>query len=401
MAYATDVKYELKKKLKFLKELKGSGTELISVYIPPKTQISEISNKLKQEASQATNIKSKSTRKNVGEALTKLIHHLKIYNKPPENGIALFCGNVSNDPSKTTVELYTVIPPEAVDIQAYRCDSKFFLEPLERLVEIKDVYGITVLDGKDATLAYVKGTVITILKRIHSLAPSKTHKGGQSSARYDRLAEEGREKYLKRVGEYMDSFFVKDGVKGVIVGGPGPAKEDLLKASPFNYQIKILGKVNTGYNDEYGVREVLNQSSEIIKGHEIIVEKKFVDRFIKGVVTNGLVAYGEKEVRESLDIKKANMLLISEGLKYKRINLICENCKKEKYLTIKPDQPIPDLKCTCGGRMKQEREEDLIDNLIDLAHMNNIEVFVVSTDTSEGAQFLNSFYGIGAFLRYR
>ncbi len=401
MAYANDVKYELKKKVKFLQELKGSGTELISVYIPPGIQISDITNKLKQEASQATNIKSKSTRKNVGEALTKLIHHLKMYNKPPENGIALFCGNVSNDPSKTTVELYTVIPPEAIDIQAYRCDSKFFLEPLERLVEIKDVYGIVVLDGKDATLAYVKGTVITILKRVHSLAPSKTHKGGQSSARYDRLAEEGRDKYFKRVSEEMDHFFVKEGIKGVIVGGPGPAKEDLLKTNAFNYQIKILGKVNTGYNDEYGVREVLSQSDELLKEHEIILEKKLVDRFIKGVVKNGLVAYGEKEVRETLEISKADMLLISEGLPYKRVTLVCEDCKEEKHLTIKPDQPIPDLSCKCGGRLIKEKEEDLIDDLIDLAHKNNIEVFVVSTDTSEGSQFLNSFYGIGAFLRYK
>lgn len=401
MAYATDVKYELKKKLNFLKELKGSGTELISVYIPPGIQISDISNKLKQEASQATNIKSKTTKKNVGEALTKLIHHLKIYNKPPENGIALFCGNVSEDPSKTTVELYFVIPPEPIDIQAYRCDSKFFLEPLERLIEIKDVYGVVVLDGKDATLAYVKGTVINILKRVHSLAPSKTHKGGQSSARYDRLAEEGRDQYLKRVSEEMDHFFVREGIKGVIVGGPGPAKEDLLKTNAFNYQIKILGKVNTGYNDEYGVREVLAQSEDILKEHEIVLEKKLVDRFIKGIVTNGLVAYGEKEVRESLESKKAEMLLISEGLKYRRLTFSCQDCKEERYITVKPDQPIPEVKCKCGGSFVKEREEDLIDNLIDLAHLNNIEVFVVSTDTAEGSQFLNSFYGIGVFLRYR
>ena len=400
MVYESDIKYELKKKLKFLKELKGSGTELISLYITPGTQISDISNKLKQEASQASNIKSKSTRKNVTDALTKIIHHLKIYKKPPEHGMAIFCGNISDNPAKTTIELYTVIPPEPLDIQTYRCDSKFFLEPLERIIEVKDVYGVVVLDGKDATLAYVKGTSIQILKKVHSLAPSKTHKGGQSSARYDRLAEEGREKYLKRVGEVMDHFFV-EGVKGVIVGGPGPAKEDLLKMKPFNYQIKILGQVNTGYNDEYGVREVLAKSDEIIKEHEIVIEKKLIDRFMKEVVTGGLVAYGEKEVREAIEIKKADMLLISEGLDYKRITLTCDRCKEEKYITVKPGQTVPDMKCKCGGTMKQEKEEDLIDNLIDLAHESNIEVFVVSTDTTEGAQFLNSFYGIGAFLRYK
>jgi len=95
------------------------------------------------------------------------------------------------------------------------------------------------------------------------------------------------------------------------------------------------------------------------------------------------------------------MLLISECLDYKRITLKCEKCNKEKYINIKPDQTTPKIECKCGGTMKKEHEEDLIDNLIDLAHENNIDVFVVSTDTTEGAQFLNSFYGIGAFLRYK
>ena len=69
----TKEKYELKKQLARLRELKGSGTELISVYIPANQPVHEMSNKLREEAGQATNIKSKSTRKNVGDALDTVI----------------------------------------------------------------------------------------------------------------------------------------------------------------------------------------------------------------------------------------------------------------------------------------------------------------------------------------
>ena len=54
-----------------------------------------------------------------------------------------------------------------------------------------------------------------------------------------------------------------------------------------------------------------------------------------------------------------------------------------------------------GGTVKVESEVSLVDDLIELADRQGIDIFVVSPDTAEGAQFLGSFYGIGAFLRYR
>ena len=99
--------YLLKKQIHHLKNQRGSGTELISVYIPSGAQIHETSNKLKGEAGQASNIKSKSTKKNVTDALERIVHHLKSYgNNAPESGVAIFCGNVSDNPAKTDVELF-------------------------------------------------------------------------------------------------------------------------------------------------------------------------------------------------------------------------------------------------------------------------------------------------------
>ncbi len=398
----TKEKYELKKQLARLRELKGSGTELISVYIPANQPVHDMSNKLREEAGQATNIKSKSTRKNVGDALERIIHHLKTYgNTVPATGVAIFCGNVSDNPAKTDIELFTVYPSsEPIAVQLYRCDSRFFLEPLERTLMVNEAYGIVVMDGRECTLAELKGTNTRILSRIRSMAHAKIRKGGQSARRFERLIEESIEYYYKHVGEHMDRYFVNT-VKGVIVGGPGPAKEDFVKMSPFNYQIKILGVVDTGYTDEYGIREVMAKSGDILAGQAAIKERVVIERFIREVVNGTLAAYGEAEVRKALETKQASSLLISEGVTYKRAKLVDTTTGEAQYITAKSPFDLQERIKGIGGTVKVESEIPLMDDLIDLAERQGIEVIVISQDTAEGAQFLGSFYGIGAFLRYR
>ncbi|MCX6773100.1 MAG: peptide chain release factor aRF-1 [Candidatus Micrarchaeota archaeon] len=402
MDESTKQKYELKKQLARLRELKGSGTELISVYIPSKQPVHEMGSKLREEAGQATNIKSKSTRKNVGDALERILHHLKTYgNTAPASGVAIFCGNVSDNPAKTDIELITVFPPEPIQVSIYRCDSRFFLEPLERTLLTNDAYGIVVMDGRECTLAELKGTNTRILSRIRSMAHAKIRKGGQSARRFERLIEESIEYYYKHVGEHMDRYFVNT-VKGVIVGGPGPAKENFVKMSPFNYQIKILGVVDTGYTDEYGIREVMAKSGDLISEQAAIKERVIIERFIKAVVSEeGLATYGEAEVRKALESKQASQLLISEGLTYKRAKIVDTTTGDVQYITAKSPFDLQEKINAIGGTVKVESEQLLIDDLIELAEKMNVEVMVISPDTAEGAQFLGSFYGIGAFLRYR
>ena len=395
------IRYALKKQLAHLRGMKGSGTELISVYIPAGQAIHETSNKLRGEAGQASNIKSKSTRKNVVDALERILHHLKTYgNVAPPSGIALFCGNVSDNPAKVDIEIFTVYPSEPVSVQIYRCDSRFFLEPLERMLAVNDSYGIVVMDGRECTLAELRGTNTRVLSRIRSMAHSKMSKGGQSARRIERLIDESIEYYYKHIGEHMDRYFVNT-VKGVIVGGPGPAKEDFVKMSPFNYQIKILGVVDTGYTDEYGIREVMAKSENIIAEQESIKERIVIERFIKEVVSGGLATYGEKEVRKALETKQASQLLVSEGLTYKRAKLVDTTTGEVHYATSKTPEELEEKIKSIGGTVKLESEKLLIDDLLELAESNGIEVVVVSNETAEGAQFLGSFYGIGAFLRYR
>ncbi len=390
--------HELKKNLKILRGIRGSGTELISIYITPGYPLGEISGKLRDEYGQASNIKSKTTRKNVLEALEKVLNYLKMFKAPPENGIAIFCGNISKDPGKPDVELFSIVPPEPLLVQYYRCDSTFSIDPLEDMITAKDSYGLVVMDGREATLATLRGKHVKIIRTLNSTAHSKTHKGGQSARRYQRLVEESIEKYYKRIGEAMDLAFLGEKLRGVIVGGPGPAKEDFLKLKPFNYQTKILGMVDTGYTNEYGVQELMNKSSDLISEQESVKEKKLVDEFLRAIAKDGLVTYGEKEVREAMEAGKVDRLLLSENLNLKRFKLSCPRCgKKETKIAEKAEG----FSCSCGGAFKVESETDILDELVEMADSKGVKMELVSSETSEGSQFLVGFKGIGAFLRYR
>jgi peptide chain release factor subunit 1 len=267
------------------------------------------------------------------------------------------------------------------------------------MLETRDAYGVVVLDGREATLAIVKGTEIRIVKKMNSMAHAKHKAGGQSQRRYERLIEESIEKYYKRVAESMDKFFLNR-TKGVMVGGPGPTKDFFLQAKEFNYQHKIIGPVDTGYTDEYGVREVLAKSESLLAAQEAIVEKKLVDRFIKAVVSDGLATYGEKQVREAIIIKQADHVLLSEGLEHIKGIYVCPSCNETTEKVFR-EKPLEKIDCECGGQGRLKDQVPLLEDLADLAKANDIKVDIVSTNTTEGAQFLSGFGGIGAFLRYK
>lgn len=391
--------YEFKKQVEALKQFRGRGTELVSVYVTPGYQLSDIVGKLREEAGAATNIKSTATRKNVLGALEKIMQYLKTFKETPVNGMAVFAGNVSDTEGRPDIQLFSIMPPMPIVTQFYRCESQFVLEPLENLVNTTDTYGLVVMDGKEATVAVLVGKQIKVIKQIHSTAHAKTHKGGQSAARFGRLREEGIDFFQQRVGEAMDAFLNYKNLKGVIVGGPGPVKEDFLKERRYNYQLKVIGTVDTSYTDEYGLRELIEKSEDVLKEQEAFVEKQLVDKFLKEAVTNGKATYGYRMVLKAVESNQADRVLISENLKLFENAMTCSNCGKEKKLMS--DEEDDSEECECNGKLRTTASRNLVKELEEACEKAGIPVELVSQDTSEGNEFRATFGGIGAFLRYK
>src|SRR2546425_6999515 len=86
-------KYKFRRALEQIEEAAGRGTELVSVYIPPGRPISDVTNYLRAELSQSSNIKSASTRKHVTQAIESAIQRLRSSRMPPPNGLVVFTGH--------------------------------------------------------------------------------------------------------------------------------------------------------------------------------------------------------------------------------------------------------------------------------------------------------------------
>ena len=169
---------KLKKLIRELESYKGRHTELISVYVPAGANIVDVANQLFEEKGTASNIKSKTTRKNVLTALEKIIQHLKLFRETPPNGLVVFCGNISPVEGKEDIRLWSFEPPEKLSTKLYWCDQVFVLDPLKEMLSEKEIFGLIVLDAREANIGLLEGKKIVPLKHLESTVPSKTVKGG-------------------------------------------------------------------------------------------------------------------------------------------------------------------------------------------------------------------------------
>ncbi len=406
--------FRLKKTLQALANKEGRGTELISLYVPPGRQISEVMNMLRDEYGTASNIKSTTTRKNVQDAIVKVQQRLKLFKKVPENGLVIFCGAVpQNGAGSEKIETYVIVPPEPINIYLYRCDSRFHTEHLQELLREKETYGILLIDASAATFATLQGRRLEIIRQVTSGVPGKTRAGGQSARRFERLREMRLQEYFRRVGEHANEAFLQiENLKGLIIAGPGPTKYDFEKGDYLNYMLKekVIDVIDTAYVNEQGVKEVVNKAPEIMRKVRYIEEKQVMQQFLYEIGHDtGMATYGEEDVRKALEAGAVRTLLLSEGLDILRVTVKCSSCGYEEQQTMKSTmltsfeqelsgKPCP--KCQAPALSVTETQE-LIENFAQLAEYSNADVEIISVETEEGQMLKKSFGGIAAILRFK
>ncbi|MEM5802667.1 MAG: peptide chain release factor aRF-1 [Candidatus Aenigmatarchaeota archaeon] len=396
------MKLRIKKLLKELESVRGRHTELISVYIPAGYNLNDIINQLYTEKSTAMNIKSKATRKNVLDALEKIIQHLRIFRETPENGLIVFCGNVSPVEGRQDLKIWSIEPPEKMNTKIYWCDQVFVLDPLREMIAEKEVYGLIVLDAKEADIGLLHGKKIIQLKHLDSTVPGKAIKGGMSQVRYDRIREDAINNFLTKVGEMAsESFLRQPELKGILIGGPGYIKDQFVKGEYLNYQLraKILGIKDIGYTGEHGFEELVQRSEDLLKEAAVMKERQLLQKFFVELQKGGNVVYGYTQTIEALNLGAIESLLISEGFDWVRVKLKCSNTHEtERDL---PEEEIERQACDiCGESLNVEDKDSLGELLAEKAQNFGTKVELISTDTPEGKQF-KQLGGIGGFLRYK
>ncbi len=404
--------YRIRKLISELASKEGRGTELVSLYIPPKKPIHEVIANLREEWGTAGNIKSDTTRTHVQDALVKTMQRLKLYKETPENGLVIFAGALpTNGPGSEVVMIHEIIPPKPVTAYLYQCDDHFHLEWLKDMLKEEKVYGLLSIDATEAGLGLLSGERLEIVDVITSGVSGKTRKGGQSARRYERLREMELTYYFHRVAEHVNRAFLEESkVVGLIVGGPGPTKDDFVKGNYLNYQLQknIIAVIDTSYSGREGVRELVERASDLLKDVRLVEEKKMVQKFLSEInKPGGLAVYGLQRVIEALQNANCDIVLVADNFETYKISATCKKCGTKKESIVKAQEKMQKIQeliskpCIKCGSMEFELEErDVIDILEEIATQIGAKVEVISSGTEEGKMF-NSFGGIGALLRYR
>ncbi|MDO8460486.1 MAG: hypothetical protein Q7S74_05220 [Nanoarchaeota archaeon] len=184
-----------------------------------------------------------------------------------------------------------------------------------------------------------------------------------SSQRYHRVTEGLAKEFYRRVAEEMKRiFFDMPKLKGLLVGGPIPTKEDFLKEGDLVTVLKekVIAIKDLGYTDEHGLELLVEDSWEDIAQQELIKEKNILNKFFQTLGKDSkMTAYGLERVKLALQRGSVGLLIVSKEL---------------------PKEEIAEL-------------EKMAENI-------GAEMVVVSSDHQDGEQFFNLTKGVGAVLRF-
>jgi peptide chain release factor subunit 1 len=208
----------------------------------------------------------------------------------------------------------------------------------------------------------LKGKTIVHLLKTHSEVPGKFKAGGQSAPRFARQREGAAVEHYKKVAEYAkEQLLHLEGLKGIIIGGPGPTKYEFFDGDYLTGDLKkkVLAVKDIGYTEEFGVEELVEKSADVLANEEVAGEKKVMGEFFDKLAKKPtMVAYGEIDTMNKVRMGIADKLLISDALEENKI----EEFEKE-------------------------------------AQKFGTEVIIISTETREGVQ-LKEIGGVAAILRY-
>ncbi|MFY9301017.1 MAG: peptide chain release factor aRF-1 [Candidatus Nitrosotenuis sp.] len=406
--------YKIKKTLDELSRVSGRGTELISVYIPKGKQLHMVINNLREEQGTADNIKSDLTRTHVVDALSRVQQRLKLYKNTPEHGLVIFCGALPPEGGgpigSEVIKVWEIEPPKDLSTFLYRCDDHFHVDILKDMLKDDNLIGFLAIDTKDAGWGLLHGNRIEVLRETSSGVAGKHRQGGQSARRFERLREMELTYYFNRVAEVTKEFFIDIyPIKGLIISGPGPTKEDFVKSNYLEYRLQdmVIAVLDTSYSGSEGIREAFVKAQDVLADFRLVEEKKLVEKLFREINSHsGLGVYGLKDIINYLKNNVADTILITDDTNLYRLEVKCKRCQniQEEVIDrvkITPRQTeLLGKPCPSCKSMDQEADsQDLVDYLSLLAAKVGTKIEVISGVSEHGAM-LSSLGKVGAILRY-
>ena len=109
---------------------------MISLILPPKSQVAAAAKMLADEFGTAQNIKSRVNKLSVLSAIKSTQERLKLYNRVPPYGLVVYCGTILTEDNKEKKVTIDFEPFKPINTSLYLCDNKFHTEALQSLLKV-------------------------------------------------------------------------------------------------------------------------------------------------------------------------------------------------------------------------------------------------------------------------
>jgi len=401
--------WKIKKLIKSLMEARGNGTSMISLILPPKSQISMAAKMLADEYGTASNIKSRVNRQSVLDAITSTQQRLKLFNNVPTNGLVIYCGTVLTDDNKEKKVTIDFEPFKPINTSLYLCDNKFHTEALQELLESDDKFGFIIMDGNGSLFGTVAGNHREVVHKFSVDLPKKHGRGGQSALRFARLRLEKRQNYVTKVAEISKSIFItndKVNVTGIVLAGSADFKNDLAQADCFDPRIlaKVIKTVDVSYGGENGFNQAIELCAETLANVKFIQEKRLISRYFEEISQDtGKFCFGVDDTLKGLEMGAIDILIVFENLEVSRYDLKHANTGdvEVKHLTKEQEADPQQFVAEDGAELEVVEKQLLVEWFANNYKNFGAQLEFVTNRSQEGSQFVKGFGGIGGILRYK
>jgi peptide chain release factor subunit 1 len=403
--------FKIKKLIKSLDRARGNGTSMISLILPPNSQIPQATKMLQEEYGTASNIKSRVNRLSVLSAITSAQQRLKQYRMCPPNGLVLYTGTVITEDGKEKKLNIDFEPFKQINTSLYLCDNKFHTEALHELLEDDDKFGFIVMDGNGCLYGTLCGNTRNILHKFSVDLPKKHGRGGQSALRFARLRLEKRHNYVRKVAESAVQQFITDdkvNVRGLVLAGSADFKNELTKSDMFDNRLAdaVLKIVDVSYGGENGFNQAIELSVGELKNVKFVQEKKLIASYFDEIAMDtGKFCFGIGDTMKALEMGAVEALIVYEDLPLVRFELRNSSSGETKVVHVDPAKRASHaadfVDAETGMDLEIVEEEPLIEWFATHYKEFGTTLEFVTNRSQEGAQFVRGFGGIGGLLRWK
>jgi len=401
--------WKIKKLIKSLEAARGNGTSMISLILPPKSQISAAAKMLGDEYGTASNIKSRVNRQSVLGAITSTQQRLKLYARVPTNGLVLYCGTILTDDNKEKKVNIDFEPFKPINTSLYLCDNKFHTEALNELLDSDDKWGFIVMDGNGCLYGTLAGNAREVLHKFSVDLPKKHGRGGQSALRFARLRLEKRQNYVRKCAEVAGQMFLTSdrcNVSGLILAGSADFKEVLHHSDVFDQRLvaKVIKTVDVSYGGENGFNQAIELCTEALANVKFIQEKKLISGYFEQIsMETGKYCFGIEDTLKALEMGAVETLICFENLETNRLTLKHAQTGVETILHLNKEQESNQslFVAADGAELETIEKQQLVEWFAENYKTFGTTLEFVTNKSQEGLQFVKGFGGIGGILRYK